>query len=219
MTQQNNDFSEEHNRLIQEARKQLERQKYQEAIDHLDYIINNSDRDGYAFFLRGKAYSQLKEYKPALFDFETALEIYRETDNKKYQVYTLIELAFVYPFNGKVREGFLAQQQTFKISKELDLSEDDPLYSYVSDASKMSDDSLEKMESSLQSMTSIPPWDKFGFMGRMMGYVSKGEIQSYLVFTIWLPFIILVLVGAIIFSPFWLPQTIYQIWKRRKNTE
>ncbi len=125
MVEQNSDFSS----LILEAKEQIEREQYLEAINNLNYIIENNTRDGYAFFLRGKAYTQLKKYKPALSDYETALEIYQEADDKKYQIYTLIKLAFVYPFNGKVREGFLAQQQSIRLAKELNISEDDPLYS------------------------------------------------------------------------------------------
>ena len=49
-----------------------------------------------------------------------------EQDNKKYQVYVLFELTFVYSFNGKTKEGFLAQQESHRIAKQLDLPEDDP---------------------------------------------------------------------------------------------
>lgn len=115
MTEQNDNT----NCLIQEAKEQIERKEYLLAIDNLNYIIENSDCDSYAFFLRGKAYSGLTQYKLALNDLEKALDIYREIDNKRYQIDTLIELAFVYPFNGKIREGFLAQQETLKIAKDL----------------------------------------------------------------------------------------------------
>ena len=216
MTQQNNDFDS----LIQKAKRQIEQQQYLLAINNLDSVIENNNRDGYAFFLRGKAYSQLKKYRPALTDYETALDIYQETENQKYQIYTLIELSFVYPFNGKVREGFLAQQKIIKIAKELDISEDDPLYSYVSHLSQISDENLETMESTLQNIRAIPNWDKFGFMGRMMGYATKGKIQSYLFVFVWLLWAIPALIFAIISSPFWLPVMIYQIWqRRRRNSE
>lgn len=204
MTQENSDFTDEYNRLIREAREQIEQQQYLEAIDNLNYIIENSARDGYAFFVRGKAYSSLKEYKLALTNYETALNIYRETEDKKYQIYTLFELTFVYPFNGKVREGFLAQQQTLKLAKEIDISEDDPLYSYISHAAQMSDEGLAKMESGLQNVSSIPPWDKFGLMGRLMGYATRGKLQSYLFFFVWLLFAIPAFILAILTSPFWL---------------
>ncbi len=217
MTQQNNDFKEEYNRLIQEAKGQIEQQQYQEAIDNLDYIIQNNEGDGYAFFLRGKSYAQLKKYKSALTNYETALNIYRETDDKKYQIYTLIELTFVYPFNGKVKEGFLAQQETFKIAKELDLPEDDPLYSYISHAAQMSDDGLNKMQSALQNVNSIPPWDKFGFMGRLMGYATRGKWQFYLFFIVWLILAIPALILAILSAPVWLPKMVYQMRRRRSG--
>ncbi len=215
MTQQNNYFSEEYNRLIQEAKVQIEQQQYLEAINNLDYIIENSDRDGYAFFLRGKAYAQLKEYKSALTNYEIALDIYRETEDKKYQIYTLLELAIVYPFNGKVREGFLAQQQSLRLAKELDITENDPLYSYISHAAQMSDEGLEQMESTLQNITSIPPWDKFGLMGKLMGYATRGKPQSYLFIIVWL----IVAILSFISLPIWLPMTLYKMWQRRRNSE
>ena len=215
MTQQNNDFDG----LIQEARRLIEQQQYLLAIDNLDRVIENNTRDGYALFLRGKAYSQLKKYRPALSDYETALDIYQTTDNKKYQIYTLIELSFIYTFNGKVREGFLAQQQIMKIAKGLDISEDDPYYSYISHASQISDQNLETMESTLQNIKAIPSWDKFGLMGRMTGYATKGKVQSYLFIFVWLIFAIPALILAIISSPFWLPKMIYQLRQRRRRND
>ncbi|VEP12857.1 hypothetical protein H1P_1690006 [Hyella patelloides LEGE 07179] len=215
MTQQNDDI----NRLIQEAKEQIERKEYLLAINNLNYIIENSARDGYVFFLRGKAYSGLTQYQAALVDLEKALDIYRETDNKREQIYTLIELAFVYPFNGKVREGFLAQQQTIKIAKELELQENDSLYSYVSHVSQISNYSLEKMESKLQNVGSIPSWDKFDFMGRMMGYATKGKIQSYIFILVWLLMAVPTFILGILTSPIWLPVMIYQTWQRTRNNE
>ncbi|MDJ0648472.1 MAG: hypothetical protein QNJ60_07160 [Xenococcaceae cyanobacterium MO_188.B19] len=216
MTQQNDNL----NRLIQEAREQIEQQQYLLAINNLNYIIENSDRNGYTFFLRGKAYSGEKKYQSALIDYQTALDIYRETDNKKFQIYTLIELSFVYPFNGKVREGFLAQQEAIKIAKEIDISEDDPLYPQVSSMSKISNESLNIMESTLQNMGAIPSWDKFGLMGRMMGYATKGKLQSYLFIGVWLVMAIPALILAILSAPFWLPGMIQQIKQiKRKNNE
>ena len=47
------------NRLIQEAKEQIERKEYLLAIENLEYIIENSDREGYVFFLRGKAYGSM----------------------------------------------------------------------------------------------------------------------------------------------------------------
>ena len=58
------------------------------------------------YFLRGKAYSQLKEYKLALVDLEKSLNLYRGKDDKKYQIYVLFELIFIYTFNGKTKEGY-----------------------------------------------------------------------------------------------------------------
>ena len=205
------------NRLIQEAKEQIERKEYLLAIENLEYIIENSDREGYVFFLRGKAYSGLTQYQSALVDLEKALDIYRETDNKRKQIYTLIELAFVYPFNGKIREGFLAQQQTIKIAKELELQEDDPLYSYVSHVSQMSDEGLDKMESSLQNKISIFSWNQLGFMGRMMGYATQGKIQSYIFIIVWLLTAIPTFILGILTLPLWLPIIIYQSWQRRKT--
>lgn len=218
MTQQNNDFAEKYNHLIQEAKEQIEQQQYSEAINNLDYIIENKERDGYAFFLRGKAYSQLKEYKIALTDYEIALDIYREAEDKKYQIYTLIELTFVYPFNGKVREGFLAQNESLKIAKELELKEDDPLYSLVFGASQMSDEGLDKMETSLQTETSTLIWSEFGLMGRMMGYATRGKLQSYLFISVWLIMFIPSLILAIISSPIWLTIMLYQTWRSKRNS-
>ena len=57
------------------------------------------------------------------------------------------------------------------------MPEDDPLYSYVSHISQMSDESLDQWQSELQNMNSIPSWDKFGVMGRLMGYAMKGKWQ------------------------------------------
>ncbi|MEL6929349.1 MAG: hypothetical protein AAFO95_12030, partial [Cyanobacteria bacterium J06600_6] len=131
-----------------------------------------------------------------------------------YQVYVLFELTFIYGYNGKVKEGFLAQQESHRIAKQLDLPEDDPLYSYVSHISQMSDENLDKMRSSLENMNSIPSWDKFGFMGRLMGYGMKGKWQSYLVFSL---IAIPAFTFAIVFSPIWLPITLYQMWQRRNR--
>lgn len=219
MTQQNNNFAEEYRCLIPEAKKQIEQQQYSAAISNLDYIIENNKRDGYAFFLRGKAYSQLKEYQPALTDYETALNIYRETEDKKYQIYTLVELAMIYPFNGRVRDGFLAQQQSFKLAKEVEISEEDPLYSYISHAAQMSDEGLGKMETSLQTETSTLIWSEFGLMGRMMGYATRGKLQSYLFISVWLIMFIPSLILAIIFSPIWLTIMLYQTWRSKRNSE
>ncbi|HEY9771787.1 MAG TPA: hypothetical protein V6C71_25365 [Coleofasciculaceae cyanobacterium] len=131
----------------------------------------------------------------------------------------MFELAFVYPFNGKVREGFLAQQQSFRLAKELDITENDPLYSYISHAAQMSDEGLDRMESTLQNITSIPPWDKFGLMGKLMGYATRGKPQSYLFVIVWLIVAILSFILAIISSPIWLPMTLDKMWRRRRNSE
>ena len=220
MTQQNNDSTNEYDCLIQEAIEQIEQQQYLEAINNLDYIIENR-RDGYAFFLRGKAYSSLKEYKTAMKDYETALDIYRKTENKKYQVYTvytLFNLSFIYPFNGKIREGFLAQQKSLKIAKELNLSEDDPLYSYISHAPQMSDEGLDNTESQLRNIDSISFWQEFGLMGKLIEYGTRGKLQSYLSFSILFLIIMPSFALAILTSPFWLPITIYKSWRERNDS-
>lgn len=217
MTQQNNSFDREYDRSFQEAREQIEQQQYSTAIDNLNEIIENREGDGYAFYLRGKAYAGLKKYQPAMNDYETALDIFRETEDKKYLIYTLFELTFIYGYNGKVKEGFLAQQQSYRLAKEVNISEDDPLYSYVSHVSKMSDEGLDKIESQLRNIDSIPPWDKFGLMGKLMGYGTRGKLQSYLSFSILFLFIVPSFTLALLTSPFWLPVTIYKSWHRRNN--
>ena len=213
MTQSGNDFTG----LIREAREQIENKEYSAAIANLDYIIENNARDGDAFYFRGKAYAQLKKYKPALVDYETALDIYRETDNKKYQIYTLFELTFVYTFNGKTTEGHLAHLESIKIAKELNLPEDDPLYSFCSRTPQMSDESLDTMESTLQDMESIPNWDKFGVMGKLMGYANRGKLQSYVVDFVLVLFAISAFAMAILLSPFWFPKMIYQFWQAKNS--
>lgn len=218
MTQQNDNSNNESDRLIQEAREQIQQQQYLAAIDNLNEIIENSERNGYAFYLRGKAYAGLKEYKPAMNDYETALDIFREIEDKKYQIYTLFELTFVYGYNGRVKEGFLAQQQTYKLAKKLDISKDDPLYDYVFHISQMSDEGLDKIESQLRSIGSIPSWDKFGLMGKLMGYGTRGKLQSYLSFSILFLIIMPSFALAILTSPFWLPMMIYKSWRRRDNS-
>jgi Tfp pilus assembly protein PilF len=65
MTQQNNDLTEEHNLLIQEAIKQIEQQEYLAAINNLEYVTQNNEQAAYAFFLKGEAYEHLKKYKLA----------------------------------------------------------------------------------------------------------------------------------------------------------
>ena len=217
MTQQNNDSTNEYDRLIQQAREQIRQQQYQIAIDNLNEIIEIRG-NGYAFYLRGKAYAGLKEYQLAMNDYETALEIFRETEDKKYQIYTLFELAMIYPFNGKVKDGFLAQQQSYRLAKEVDISEEDPLYSYISHASQMSDEGLDKMESQLRNINSIPPWDKFGLMGKLMGYGTRGKLQSYLSFSILLLIVMPSFALAILTFPFWLPMMLYKSWRRRDNS-
>lgn len=206
-----------YNHLIEKAKNKIDRKQYQEAVSILKPIIENNDRDGYTLLLIGTAYSKLKEYKQALKYLELALKIQQETDNKKLQIYTYIELAFVYIFNGKVKEGFLAQQQFLKLAKELDIPETDPLYSFVDTTSRISDESLEQMESSLQNIKSIPAWDKFGLMGRLMGFATRGKFQSYLFVFLWCLLIIPALVVWLIFSPFWVPSLIYQIYRSKKQ--
>ena len=213
MTQSNDNFINK----LQEARTQIEQKQYLEAIDNLDNIIQVDNNNADAFLFRGKAYSQLNNYKLALTDLEKALDIYREQDNKKYQVYVLFELTSVYNFNGKTKEGFLAQQESYRIAKQLDLPEDDPLYSYVSNISQMSDESLDKWQSTLQNINSIPSWDKFGFMGKLMGYAMRGKWQSYLFFFVWLVMAISAFALAIVLSPIWLPIFLYQMWQQRNR--
>ncbi len=75
------------------------------------------------------------------------------------------------------------------------------------------------MESSLQNIKSIPSWDKFGLMGKMMGYATKGKFQGYLFIIVWLLMAIPALALAILSSPFWISATIYQRWKRNRNSE
>ena len=216
MTQVNDDFTD----AIQEAREQIEQKQYLEAIDNLDKIIQDDNNNAYASLLRGKAYSQLNNYKLALVDLEKALDLYREQDNKKYQVYVLFDLTFIYGYNGKVKEGFLAQQESHRIAKQLDLPEDDSLYPYVSHISQMSDESLDKWQSQIQNMNSIPSWDKFGVMGRLMGYAMKGKWQSYLFIFVCLIMAIPTFAFAILLSPVWLPIVAYQMWqKRNRNNE
>ncbi|MEM8674292.1 MAG: hypothetical protein AAGF83_10530 [Cyanobacteria bacterium P01_G01_bin.67] len=210
MSQSNDDVTNK----LQEARAQIEQKQYAEAIDNLDRIIQDGNDNADAFLFRGKAYSQLNNYKLALIDLEKALALYREQDNKKYQVYVLFELTFVYSFNGKTKEGFLAQQESHRIAKQLDLPEDDPLYSYVSNISQMSDESLDKWQSQIQNMNSIHSWDRFGFMGKLMGYAMKGKWQSYLM---WLITLLPGLAVAIILSPVWLPVIVYQMWQQRNR--
>ena len=215
MTQSNDNFTN----AVQEAREQIEQKKYLEAIDRLDIILQNNGDNGDALLLRGKAYNQLKQYKLALTDYEKALDIYCELDNKKIQLRILMEIPFLYTFNGKIKEGFLAQQQSIRIAKQLNLPEDDPLYSYVSHLSQMSDEGLDKMQSTLQNTNSIPSWDKFGFMGKLMGYAMKGKRQSYLFVLVWLIMFLPGLILTIILSPIWLPVIVYQMWQQRnKNT-
>lgn len=213
MTQPNDDFTDQ----IQKARAQIESKQYKEAIENLDIVIQDNNDNAYALLLRGKTYSQLNDYKLALIDLEKALGLYRQKDNKKYQVYVLFELTFIYGYNGKVKEGFLAQQESHKIAKQLDLPEDDPLYSYVSHISQMSDESLDKMRSTLENMNSIPSWDKFGVMGRLMGYAMKGKWQSSLFIFFCLLMAIPSFILAIALSPVWLPITLYQKWRQRNR--
>lgn len=217
MTQRNNDSTNKYDRLIQETREQI-RQQYWIAIANLNEIIKNIECNGYAFYLRGKAYAGLKEYQPAMNDYETALDIFREIEDKKHQIYTLFELTFVYGYNGKVKEGFLAQQQSYRLAKEVDISEKDPLYNYISYASQMSDEGLEKLELELKNIDSIPSWDEFGLMGKLMGYGTRGKLQSYLSFSILFLFAILAFALAILTSPFWLVVTIYKSWRRRDDS-
>lgn len=80
MTNRDNNY----NILIEKARKNFEEKNYLEAINHLDKILENHNNNGYAFFLRGKTYSDLKKYKSALVDLEKALDIYKETDDKRF---------------------------------------------------------------------------------------------------------------------------------------
>jgi tetratricopeptide (TPR) repeat protein len=212
MTQQNNDLTEEHNRLIQEATEQIEQQEYLAAVNNLEYVTQNNEQAAYAFFLKGEAYVQMKKYKLALTNYETALYIYRAIEDKRSQIRTLSQLSFIYIFNGKTQEGFFAQQQIIKIAKEIDLAEEDPLYPLVSSYSQISNENLDQMTTALQKLDSISGWGKFNVMGKMMGYASKGKPQSFLFTVVGL---ILEIPILIISAPIWLPITLYQIWRRR----
>jgi Flp pilus assembly protein TadD len=57
MTQSNDNSAS----AIQEAREQIEQKQYLEAINNLNNILQNNNNNGYALFLRGKAYSQLNK--------------------------------------------------------------------------------------------------------------------------------------------------------------
>ena len=210
MSDQNNSY----NVSINEARNNIEQKKYSEAIDNLDLVIENNSSCGECFYLRGKAYGGLNKYKLALKDLELALEIFKDLGDKRSQYLTLNELIFMYSFNGKMSESLSAQQESLKLLKQLkeegNIGEDDPSYKVISDVSQGLDESLGDSSSK---------WDKFGFMGKMMGFANQGKWQSYVVFALFLIMAIPSLAVSLILFPFWLPKLMRQMRQRHREKE
>lgn len=128
----------------------------------------------------------------------------------------MFKLCLIYIFTGKIRQGFLAQQESLRIAKEIEVSEDDPLYDMISKISQISDAKIDRMESVFQNRKSITSWDKFGIMGKMMGFANRGKLQSYVFFIFWLIFAIPLFILA---SPFLLPTILYLIWQRKTQKD
>lgn len=74
----------------------------------------------------------------------------------------------------------MAQHQAIAITKELNLSPDDPLYPIVSSAAnKISRETMESM---------ISPISKTEWMAKLMDFATKGKLQFGLFFIVWLLF-------------------------------
>jgi hypothetical protein len=91
----------------------------------------------------------------------------------------------LYPINGKIREGFLAQQRAVEIAQELELTPDDPLYSLASQNIKF------------PSNFDVSSIEKMGWMGKLMGFAMRGKLQSSLFLVVWVLFALL----SVAFSP------------------
>lgn len=136
----------------------------------------------------GQALYYLKRYKQALFSYEKALAFQQETGDRRGEISTLEALTILYPFNGKIQEGFSAQFRAGEIAKGLNLSPDDPLYSLA-----LMGDSI-PTESILSAAASL---DKMGWMTKLMGFAMKGKLQGSLFIVVWLLFFI----GTVMFFP------------------
>ena len=111
----------------------------------------------------------------------------------------------------------IEQQQSYRLAEELNISEVAPLYSYIYYESQMSDRGLDNFKSQLRNIDSIPPWDEFGLMGKLISYATRGKLQSYIFFFVWFLLTISTLILSILFAPLWLVVTTYQTWQRRNN--
>jgi tetratricopeptide (TPR) repeat protein len=113
---------DECDRCYRQARVQIDAGQYEEAIISCDRALEYNPNAHEVWVLRGYAFDSLKRYKQALASYEKALEIQKEIGDLQAQAKTLSVMIHLYPFNGKVREGFLAQQQWIETIKQLDLS-------------------------------------------------------------------------------------------------
>lgn len=156
----------------------------EEAIADYDKALELQPNSHEVWVIRGKALDSLKRYKQSLASYEKALEIQREIGNRRAEAETLLLIIFAYTFNGKLNESFLAQQQAISIAKELNLSPEDPLYSLAS-------------HGSIIPAEQIPSFKSVGWMGKLMGFATRGKLQSILFLVVWLLFF----VSQIVFFP------------------
>ena len=73
------------------------------------------------------------------------------------------------------------------------------------------------MQLELENMKSIPSWDKFGLMGKLMGNATKGKWHFSLFVLVWLIMFLPGLAVAIVLAPVWLPVIFYQTWQQRNR--
>lgn len=158
-------------------------EKIEEAVeDYEKALVINPDAQE-VWTLHGNALFALRRYKQALESYEKALALQRKLGDRRGEVITLESLTHLYIFNGRIQDSFLAHHQIMAIARELNLSPDDPLYPLASNARNISPETLSASSSKISSLL-----DKMGWMGKLMGFATKGKLQSGLFVIVWLLF-------------------------------
>lgn len=156
--------------------------RIEEAVEDYHKALTVKPDAQEVWTLQGKALSDLKRYEQAVNSYEKALAIQPEVGDRRGEVNTLLSLIPLYIFNGRIQDSFLAQKQTIEIGTELYLSPDDPLYPLTSNVAKIPPETFPALMSLSNRM------DEMGWIGRLIGFATKGKVQSGLSFVVWLLF-------------------------------
>lgn len=169
--------------------------RIEEAVGDYDKALKIKPDAHEVWALHGNALFSLKRYEQALSSYEKALALQREVGDQRGEVSTLLALTGLYPFNGRIQEGFLAQQRAIEVVRELNPSPDDPLYPLASHDASIPPETMSSMVSSL---------DKMGWMGKLMDFATKGKLQYSLFFVVWLLFAVVSIAFLPITVAWWL---------------